>query len=51
MSWTDAFARPGTPFGYKDPQYYGPQGHRGKDYYLGRGAAMPAYESGVVALV
>ncbi|GLU88961.1 M23 family metallopeptidase [Agromyces sp. NBRC 114283] len=51
MAWQEAYSRLGNRFGVlPNSEFYGPQGHRGQDYTgLGRGAAIPAYESGVIA--
>lgn len=52
MVWQDFYRQPGGDFGIlPNSQYYGPQGHRGKDYQNPRSAAIPAYEHGIVVRI
>lgn len=45
------YAREGNVFGYKDPEYYGPDGHRGQDYKASVGDTIVTYEAGTVRKV
>lgn len=52
MTWQDAYRKSGLAFGVlPNSEFYGPQGHRGKDYINVRGTVVAAYEAGVVAKV
>ncbi|KZE92172.1 hypothetical protein AVP42_02774 [Agromyces sp. NDB4Y10] len=48
--WQDFYRAPGGAFGIlPNSQFYGPQGHRGKDFIHGAGTPIPAYLPGRVA--
>jgi hypothetical protein len=50
--WQDFYRTRGNAFGIlPSSQFYGPQGHRGKDFVHGAGTAIPAYEPGRVVAV
>ena len=51
MAWQSIYQQPGNAFGIKDPRFYGPQGHRGKDYVNAAGTWVFAYAAGVVTKV
>lgn len=48
MSILTTYAREGNAFALKDPRFYGPNGHRGQDYYAAEGSPITSYESGVI---
>ncbi|MEI5583274.1 MULTISPECIES: M23 family metallopeptidase [unclassified Agromyces] len=50
--WQDFYRTRGNAFGIlPNSQFYGPQGHRGKDFVHGAGTAIPAYASGRVVAI
>lgn len=49
MSWQDFYRVTGGDFGIlPNSAFYGPQGHRGKDYIHDEGTPIPAYEHGII---
>lgn len=52
MGWQDFYTTAGNDFGIlPNSQFYGPQGHRGKDFAHSTGTPIPAYASGTVAMI
>lgn len=49
MSWQDFYLAAGGDFGIlPNSRFYGPRGHRGKDYQHDAGTPIPAYEHGTI---
>lgn len=52
MSWQDFYRAPGGDFGIlPNSRFYGPQGHRGKDFIHDAGTEIPAYAPGSVVSI
>jgi hypothetical protein len=52
MVWQDFYTAPGGDFGIlPNSQFYGPQGHRGKDFIHGAGTPIPVYAHGTVVSI
>lgn len=50
--WQDFYRTRGNAFGIlPNSQFYGPQGHRGKDFVHGAGTPIPVYADGRVAAI